>query len=97
MKVQDLLALLAQVDPQAEVLFLGQYADADEADAVRLVDIRREAWTHERGRYGNNEPYEAYYSGKPCERDSSYRDVVTKSVRVVMLSAGPTNLLETSV
>ncbi|MEX3926714.1 hypothetical protein AB4Y36_22155 [Paraburkholderia sp. BR10936] len=97
MKVQGLLDLLAHADPQAEVLFLSEHADADEAEVVRVVDIRQEPWTHERGRYGSSEPYETYYSGKPCERDSSYRDVVTKSVRAVVLSAGPTNLLETSV
>lgn len=92
MKVQALLTQLALADPQAEVLFLDLHADADGADVVRLVDIRQEPWTHERGTYGSNEPYEAWYPGKPEERDSNYTDIVSKTTRVVVLSAGPTNL-----
>ncbi|NPT58119.1 hypothetical protein [Paraburkholderia elongata] len=91
MKVQDLLAQLALADPQAEVLFLDQCADADETDEVGLVDIRTESWTHERGTYGGK-PYEARYPGNPCERESGYSGIVTSAERVVVLSAGPTNL-----
>ncbi|SRR6266702_629652 len=89
--VQELMAQLAQADPQAEVLFLDLHADADEADEVRLVDIRTESWTHERGMYGN-ERYEAFYPGEPCERESGYSSIVTSEERVVVLSAGPTTL-----
>lgn len=91
MKVEELVAQLALADPRAEVLFLDQCSDADETDEVRLVDIRSENWTHERGLY-SGEPYEARYPGKPCERESGYADIVTSAERVVVLSAGPTNL-----
>jgi hypothetical protein len=50
MNVQELIAELRHADPEAEVLFIDHYADADAdadaADEVRLVDIRQETWTH---------------------------------------------------
>ncbi len=92
MTVREVLAKLALADPEAEVLFLDLYAGPDEADVVRLVDIRQESWTHERGTYCSSEPYEAWYPGKPAERNSDYTDIVTTTVHVAVLSAGPTNL-----
>ncbi|MEM5299088.1 hypothetical protein VSR82_32800 [Burkholderia sp. JPY481] len=91
MIVKELLARLAHVDPEAEVLFLGSYADVSEADEVQHVDIRSETWTHEKGMCAG-EQYEARYPGNPAERESDYTNVVTCRVRVVVLSAGPTNL-----
>jgi hypothetical protein len=91
MKVRELLAQLAHADPEAEVFFLDQHADASEADAVQQVDIQSETWTHERGLY-RGEPYESLYPGAPAECDSDYTGVVARSLRVVVLSAGPTNL-----
>jgi hypothetical protein len=36
MKVHELIAQLQRADPEAEVLFLGTYADAEKMDEVRL-------------------------------------------------------------
>jgi hypothetical protein len=52
MKVRDLLEILNQADPESIVLYMTQYADTDESDEVREVDIPTELWTYERGRYG---------------------------------------------
>jgi hypothetical protein len=91
MKVRELLVQLAHADPESEVLFLNSNADVSEANAVRLVDIRPEAWTRERGMCADAR-YEARYPGRPAERDSTYSCIATSSIRVVVLSAGPTNL-----
>jgi hypothetical protein len=64
MKVRDLLEILNQADPESIVLYMTQYADTDESDEVREVDIPTELWTYERGRYGGSE-YEAHYPGTP--------------------------------
>jgi hypothetical protein len=91
MKVRDLLEILNQADPESIVLYMTQYADTDESDEVREVDIPTELWTYERGRYGGSE-YEAHYPGTPEPRADRYSDVVCESERVVVLSDGPTNL-----
>jgi hypothetical protein len=91
MKVRELLVQLAHADPESEVLFLNSNADVSEADVVRMVDVRPEAWTQERGMCADAR-YEARYPGRPAERDSTYSRIATSSIRVVVLSAGPTNL-----
>ncbi|MBB5427486.1 hypothetical protein HDG40_005665 [Paraburkholderia sp. JPY158] len=92
MRVRDLLSQLALADPNAEVVFLDEHADAEEADVLRVVDIRQEFWTHESGECDGRR-YEAVYPCKPAERESSgYASVLAERVQVVVLSAGPTNL-----
>lgn len=91
MKVRELLAHLSAADPEAKLLYLDMHADADETDAVQLVDIRPEAWTREKGMCAG-ETCEARYAGKPAVRDSSYSRIATSSLRVVVSSPGPTNL-----
>jgi hypothetical protein len=91
MRVRELLAMLRDADPDSVVLFIDRYADSDESDEVREVYIPASAWTHEHGFYANSE-YEVLYPGMPEVRDEGYRDVVYKSERVIVLSAGPTNL-----
>ncbi|WP_076882798.1 BPSL0761 family protein [Burkholderia pseudomallei] len=88
--VSQLLDSLADVDPDRYVLFLTCSADEDGADEVCEVDIQETAWTHEQGRYFGQ--YEVWYPGEPEPRDVGYHDVTYETVRVIVLSDGPTNL-----
>jgi hypothetical protein len=90
MTVSELIELLRTADASSRVLFLGEYADSDEADEVCEVVIPRDAWTFERGRFEDRE-FSACYPGPAAERDG-YTDVTHVSERVVVLSSGPTNL-----
>jgi hypothetical protein len=92
MTVGELIELLRTADASSRVLFLGEYADSDEADEVSEVVIPRDAWTFERGRFEDRE-FSACYPGPAAEReDGYYTDVTHVSERVVVLSSGPTNL-----
>lgn len=91
MKVRELLAGLQQVDPEAVVLFLDVYADPSESDEVCEVFAPTNKWTHERGRFGTEE-YDVRYPDAPEPRPDGYCDVTFVEERVVVLSAGPTNL-----
>jgi hypothetical protein len=50
MNVCELLVRLRDADPESVVLFLGEYADSDESDEVREVEVSKASWTHETGR-----------------------------------------------
>lgn len=92
MKVRELLALLADADPESVVLFLDAYAGSDESDEVREVVVPKELWTRERGYYGGIK-YDIRYPGKPRSGDEEDRtDVQRSRERVVVLSTGETDL-----
>ncbi|SPB17795.1 hypothetical protein NOV72_04998 [Caballeronia novacaledonica] len=91
MTVAELIDALRGADPTSRVLFLGEYADTDEADEVCEVAIPRDAWTCDSGRYAGRE-YSVRYPGPPAQRDNAYSEVKQVSERVVVLSSGPTNL-----
>jgi hypothetical protein len=84
MTVAELMKLLRGAEPEAEVSFMQPYADADEADAVEIVDIQTTAWTFERGRYGAGS-YSAYYAGEPEPRGDGYQSVEYRRLSVVVL------------
>lgn len=86
-----LLQILADADPESRVLFMTHYADADESDEVREVFAPETSWTHEHGWYMGGQ-YSVWYPGSPESREVGYRDVTYETVRVVVLSDGPTNL-----
>ncbi|CAM2153100.1 conserved protein of unknown function [Pararobbsia alpina] len=91
MTVRELIEKLAEVDPDAIVIWLDEYADRDESDEVREVDARGENWTRETGYYGSGW-FEVRYPGDPVRREPEYNGIVTEHIRVVVLSSGPTNL-----
>jgi hypothetical protein len=91
MTVAELIEMLRRTDPQAKVLYLGEYADVDESDEIREVVISQSEWTHERGRYEGRE-YAVRYPGRYCEREAGYTDVTHEREKVVVLSTGQTNL-----
>lgn len=91
MTVAELFDALRGADPASRVLFLGEYADCDEADEICEVVIPQDAWTYDSGRYAGRK-YSVRYPGPAVERDTGYSDVTQLSERVVVLSTGPTNL-----
>ena len=91
MTVAELINLLQQADPSSKVLFLGEYADADEADEIQEVVIPTSEWTHEEGCYEGRQ-YEVRYPGPAAQREVGYTDVKHETERVVLVSTGPTNL-----
>jgi hypothetical protein len=91
MTVRELIDMLRQADPSSLVLFLGEYADCDEADEIKEVVIPRQPWTHERGKYAG-ERYDVRYPGPFGQREAGYVDVTHEVESVVVLSTGPTNL-----
>lgn len=92
MKVRELLELLKGAPQDSVVLFMDEYADVDETDEIRQVDIQPTPWTHETGRY-NGEAFEVRYPGPPDSRaETGYGDIVHVAESVVILSSGPTNL-----
>ena len=91
MNVDELIALLRNVDPGSRVLFLDDYADLEETDEVREVIAPAAAWTHERGQC-NGEEYSVRYPYPFEPRDDScYHSVVHYTERVVLIANGPTN------
>ena len=91
MRVRELVAMLRDADPDSIVLFIDRYADSNASDEVREVYIPTSAWTYERGCYAGR-AYEVRYPDEPELREEGYANVVHVSERVVVLSAGPTNL-----
>jgi hypothetical protein len=91
MKVRELLNALRDVDEDSTVLFLAEHADADDADEVCEICLPRHPWTHESGNYGERE-YQSWYPYRPEQRGSAYTSVRYETRRVVVFSAGLTNL-----
>lgn len=92
MKVRELVALLAETDPESVVVFLQIHAETSESDEVREVFTSPNLWTQERGCYFGEE-YEIRYPGKPRFDDDIHRTNVQHSrEHVVVLAAGETNL-----
>jgi hypothetical protein len=60
--VAELIDALRGADPASRALFLGEYADSDEADEIRDVVIPRDAWTCDSGRY-DGQKYSVRYPG----------------------------------
>ncbi|MBC8750182.1 hypothetical protein OKW43_005807 [Paraburkholderia sp. WC7.3g] len=55
MKVRDILCRLQEADPEAVVLYLAPYADADDGEAEEICDVVLvpDAWRCERHRCGD--------------------------------------------
>ncbi len=90
MRVRELIAVLADADPDSVAVFLDSYADGDESDEIQEVFILSELWTHEKG-YCLGVRYEVRYPGHP-RADDDCHDVTQKREHVVVMSNGPTNL-----
>ncbi len=91
MRVRELIAVLADADPDSVVVFLDSYADSDESDEIREVFIDSELWTYEKG-YCLGARYEVRYPGHPRRADDDCHDVTQTREHVVVMSNGPTNL-----
>jgi hypothetical protein len=92
MRVRELIAALADADPDSVVVFLDSYADSDESDEIREVLVPSKPLTHEKG-YDRGIQYEVRYPGQPrADDDGFHMDVIQTQERVVVLSNGPTNL-----
>ncbi|MFL9955482.1 hypothetical protein PQR65_19045 [Paraburkholderia nemoris] len=91
MRVCELIAVLADADPDSVVVFLNSYADSDESDEIREVLVPSKPWTHKKG-YDLGIKYEVRYPGQPRVDDDGFHDVTQTQERVVVLSNGPTNL-----
>jgi hypothetical protein len=48
MRVRELIAALADADPDSVVVFLDSYADSDESDEIREVRVPSKPWTSRR-------------------------------------------------
>jgi len=92
MKVSELLSRLAAADPNAVVLFLGEYVDATDATEIKEIIIPDEGWTCERYAIstGNAEVHHPTAHGLSLGWDEV---TCTKwAEAVVILSTGPLNL-----
>ncbi len=88
-KVRELLDLLRNAPKDSVVLFIDEYAGADETDEIRQVDIQTRPWTHENGCY-NGETYEVRYPGPPDPRSQpGYSYIVTASSQSSSCPADP--------
>ena len=74
MRVRELIALLADADPEAVVLVFPQYADDTDGGELGDVLIPTAPWIHETG-VCLRRRYEVFYPGAAAERDELYANI----------------------
>ncbi|MEI5996292.1 hypothetical protein H3V53_03440 [Paraburkholderia bengalensis] len=81
MKVRELMAHLAQADPDAVVLLFPQHADSTDGAELKEIIVPESSWVHEVGEGGE---LEVFYPAEP-RKDENRGPMRTTRERVVLL------------